>query len=44
MIIADYLLAWTAVAAAIAFGARLFRIPAQQRHAQGVFAKRTYDR
>jgi hypothetical protein len=43
MIVADYLLAWTAIAA-ITFGARLFRIPAQQRYAQGVFAKRAYDR
>jgi hypothetical protein len=40
MIVAEYLLAWSVVAAAVTFGARLFRIPAEERHAQGLFAAR----
>jgi hypothetical protein len=40
MMIADYLLAWTAIAAAITFGARLLRLPAEERYAHGLFANR----
>ena len=40
MMIADYLLAWTAMAAAITFGVRLLRLPAEERYAHGLFANR----
>ena len=40
MIVAEYLLAWSVVAAAVTFGLRLFSIPAEERYAQGLFATR----